>query len=152
MTIKQLQAQQLDQKLNRLADLLTEPIPSKGWLRTIRMALSMPLEYPARKQAITRQAMLAIERREAEGTITLNALRKAANALEMKLVYAIIPLDGSLEALIQRRAYELALRMVERTSVNMALEDQGLGKAQLDEAIKRRTEELINEKSRKLWQ
>jgi len=42
----------------------------------------------------------------------------------MQLVYGFVPNDGSLDALIEKRATELATKIVMRTSNNMKLEDQ----------------------------
>lgn len=52
---------------------------------------------------------------------------------DMELIYGLIPNDGSLEALIDRRARELAIKIVSRTSNSMKLEDQENSK----EGIKR---------------
>ena len=43
----------------------------------------------------------------------------------MQLVYGFVPNDGSLDALIEKRANELATQIVMRTSNTMKLEDQG---------------------------
>ena len=43
----------------------------------------------------------------------------------MQLVYGFVPYDGSLDALIEKRATELATKIVMRTSNTMQLEDQG---------------------------
>jgi hypothetical protein len=42
----------------------------------------------------------------------------------MELVYGLVPKDGSIEKLIDRKAKELATRIVSRTSNSMKLEDQ----------------------------
>ena len=42
----------------------------------------------------------------------------------MQLVYGLVPKDGSLEALIERKAKELAKQIVMPTSNTMKLEDK----------------------------
>ncbi|MBK7409135.1 MAG: hypothetical protein IPJ40_14370 [Saprospirales bacterium] len=90
-----------------------------------------PLPIPAltkkqlgNKLSLSKQAAQAIENREKEGSLTLKAFREAANALDMQLVYGFVPKDGSIDALIDREARELATQIVLRTSQTMKLEDQ----------------------------
>lgn len=66
-----------------------------------------------------------MEQREKEGSISLKSLRESAWALDMELVYGFVPKDGSLDALIDCKARELAAQIVSRTSTTMNLEDQG---------------------------
>lgn len=84
----------------------------------------MSLQQVADKLAITKQSVQEIEIREKEGSITLNSLKETANALDMQIVYGLMPKDGNIEDLIERKAKELALRIVSRTSNTMKLEDQ----------------------------
>ncbi|MDZ7848915.1 MAG: XRE family transcriptional regulator [Owenweeksia sp.] len=86
-----------------------------------------------------------------EGSITLKSLREAANALDMDLVYALVPKDGSLEALIDRKTRELAVKIVSRTSHTMKLEDQENSKERIAKAIDERAEELKREMPKMLW-
>ncbi|MCH5716217.1 helix-turn-helix domain-containing protein [Niabella hibiscisoli] len=83
-----------------------------------------------------------IEKNEAEGSISLNSLREAGNALDMKLVYGFIPKEGSLEQMIEIRARELAQKIVMRTSTTMILEDQENSHQRIKEAIVDMTEDL----------
>lgn len=41
----------------------------------------------------------SIEKREREGSITLKSLEEAGKALNMKLVYGFVPMDGSIKRL-----------------------------------------------------
>lgn len=100
---------------------------------------------------MTKQGALDIERREQDGTITLKSLQEAARAMDMQLVYGFVPQDGSLDALIERKAIELATKIVLRTSATMQLEDQGNSAARLEAAIRERAEEIKQEMPRYLW-
>jgi len=53
--------------------------------------------------------------------------------------------------LIERRATELAAKIVLRTSNTMTLEDQGNSKYRIKKAIKERAEEIKNEMPKILW-
>ncbi|MEO8883665.1 MAG: transcriptional regulator, partial [Devosia sp.] len=60
---------------------------------------------------------------EAAGTIQLQTLQKAAQALDCVLVYALVPND-SLEKSVNERARRIARRSVSRVAQTMSLEDQ----------------------------
>ena len=51
----------------------------------------MSLRQLGNRMGISAQSVMEIEQREVDGSITLKSLKEAANAIEMKLVYAIIP-------------------------------------------------------------
>jgi predicted DNA-binding mobile mystery protein A len=92
-----------------------------------------------------------IERREKDGSVTIKALREAARALDMQLVYGFVPNDGSLELLIERKAKELATQIVMRTNNTMKLEDQENTKQRIEKAIQERTTIIKTEMPKTLW-
>ena len=126
-------------------------VPPTGWLKAVRVSLGMSLQQLADKLSITKQSVQEIELREKEGTITLKSLRETANALDMQLVYGFVPKDGSIEKLIDRKAKELATRIVLRTSNTMKLEDQENTQQRLKKAIEERTAVIKNELPKMLW-
>ena len=69
----------------------------------------------------------------------------------MHLVYGLVPKDGSIEKLIDRKAKELATRIVLRTSNTMKLEDQENTQQRLKKAIEERTAVIKNELPKILW-
>jgi predicted DNA-binding mobile mystery protein A len=151
MDKKRLQLDQLDRKLKVFASAQKIPVPAIGWIKTVRMSLGMSLQQLGVKLSITKQSVQEVEQREKEGSITLKSLRETANALDMHLVYGLVPKDGTLEALIERKAKELAKRIVSRTSNTMKLEDQENSNQRLKKAIEERTKTLINERPKILW-
>lgn len=74
----------------------------------------MSLQQVADKLSITKQSVQEIETIEKEGSITLNSLKETANALDMQLVYGLVPKDGTIDDLIERKARELALGILSR--------------------------------------
>ena len=76
---------------------------------------------------------------------------EVGEALNLKLVYGFIPLDGSLEKIIEKRAVALAEKIVMKTSHNMALEDQKNSPERLKQAIKERAQKIIEESPKYLW-
>ncbi|HEY4336689.1 MAG TPA: mobile mystery protein A [Puia sp.] len=141
----------MDDKILMYNDLQNAALPVSGWIKAIRTSLGMTLQQLGNKLALTKQSVQDIEKREQEGSITLNALRAAASALDMELVYGFVPRDGSLEELIDRKARELATQIVLRTSNTMKLEDQENSKQRIEKAIAERVLALKNEMPRALW-
>ncbi len=132
--------------------LLTEvAIPPTGWIKAIRTALGMSMQQLGRKLSITKQSIQDIEKREKEGAITIKALSELGKALDMRLVYGFVPNDGSLDALIEKKAAQLATTIVLRTSNTMKLEDQENSRQRIAKAIQEKTAELKNEMPKILW-
>jgi len=148
---KKLMLRQLDEKLAKLSTLNESIIPKDGWIKAIRTALNMNLSQLAKLLKKTPPTVKEIEEREANKSITLKKLMEIGEALNLKLVYGFIPLDGSLEKMIESRSIALAEKIVMKTSHNMALEDQKNSPERLKRAINERAE-LIREKTPKyLW-
>ena len=143
---------QLDRRFAAIKTLNDLSAPSEGWIRTIRNVLKMSLRQLGTRLGISAQSAKEIEQREVDGSLTLKALREAANALEMKVVYVVLPKDESIEKLIERKANELAREIVLRTSHTMLLEDQGNSDSRIEKAIKERTEEIKNKMPKNLWE
>ena len=143
--------EQLDNKIIKLNILNDVTPPSSGWVHAIRQGINMSLRQLGRRLSITPQSVREIEERERNGTVSLKVLNQVASALQMKFVYGFVPQDQTLELLVDRRAHELAGKIVERASVQMGLEDQKNTDERLAKAIKDRAEELKREMPRYLW-
>lgn len=137
--------------MQALAGLQKIAVPPIGWIKAIRMALGMSARQLGGKLQITRQGVQDMENREQEGSITLKALRETAKALDMQLVYGFVPNDGSLNALIDRKALALAKQIVLRTSQSMRLEDQENKMERLEQAIEEQAVILRRESPKVLW-
>ena len=151
MRNNKLQFQQLNEKMDQLNGMQHVIVPPIGWIKAIRNGIGMSMEQLGKKLSITKQGVMDIEKREKEGNITLKNLREAANALDMHLVYALVPKDGSIENLIDRKARELATQIVSRTSNTMKLENQENTKQRLNKAVEERAAILKSELPKILW-
>lgn len=151
MNNKTLLIQQLDKKIASYASLQQVAIPPTGWIKAIRNALGMSMRQIGKKLSITKQSVLEIEKRETDGSITLKLLKEVAGAMDMQLVYGFVPNDGSLNALIDRKAKDLAKQIVMRTSNTMKLEDQENSAQRLENAIRERANAIKNEMPKILW-
>jgi predicted DNA-binding mobile mystery protein A len=148
---KSLQLEQLNNKMWHFATLKQVVTPPTGWIKAIRTTLGMSMQQLGNKLNISKQAILDIEKREKDGFITIKSLKEIARALDMQLVYGFVPNDGSLDALIEKRATELATKIVLRTNNTMKLEDQGITNDRIKKAIKERAIEIKNEMPKILW-
>ena len=148
---KSLQIQQLNGKMLAFASLQKITPPPTGWVKAIRTAIGMSMLQLGNRLSITKQSVQDIERREKDGSITIKALKETARALDMQLIYGFVPNDGSLEALIDRKAKELATQIVLRTSNTMKLEDQENTKQRIEKAIQERAAIIKNEMPKTLW-
>lgn len=151
MSKKSLQIQQLNNKMLAFTSLQKVATPPTGWIKAIRNAIGMSMLQLGKRLSITKQSVQDIERREKDGSISIKALREAAKALDMQLVYGFVPNDGSLEALIDRKAKDLAKHIVQRTSNTMKLEDQENSKQRIEKAIEERATIIKNEMPKTLW-
>lgn len=104
-----------------------------SWLRLIRQATGIPAKEVARRLSITQWNVFRLEKAERSSRIQLSSLRRAAEALDCELLYAIVPRTGTLEELAegQRRAVEEARRAMQdrnaamRKRVDKALDWEG---------------------------
>lgn len=143
---KQLQLQTLDEHLQQIH---VPDAPSGGWLRAIRTSLGMSIQQLADRIGISKQSVARLESNEADDSITLKSLRKAAEALDCKLVYALVPHDGSLQRMVEKQALKKASSLVEPVDHTMQLEAQGVGNANIK--TQQLAKELMAELNSKLW-
>ena len=148
---KKLLIEQLDRKLKPFRETSSIQVPEKGWVYSIRKTLNMTLQQLGSRLNITAQGVKNIEEREANGSISLKSLKEVGKVLDMQFVYGFVPNEGSIEKLIESKAYELAKKIVLRTSQNMKLEDQENSQERIIQAIDDLTSELQREMRKSLW-
>ena len=123
--------------------------PSKGWIRAVRDALGMSSQQLARRASVrSSQSVDDWQKKEADGSIQLKTLRRAAEAMDCTLVYALVP-KTTLEDAVRSRARKIAMRDLGRVAHTMRLEDQGTdesdSEALIDEYIR------VNIQDRDIW-
>lgn len=146
----ELKRRQLDLALNRwrTADLPLRP-PS-GWLKAIREGLGMTATYVAERLGVTTSTFTRLEVSEADETISLATLRRAAEALGCELQYALVPRQ-SLSETLEARAAELARCRMAAISHTMALEAQATSRETLETQTREMAENLLRGSRRALW-
>lgn len=142
---------QTDHNIKKYSALKTVHRPSSGWIRSIRVGLGMTLKQLAKRLNISPQGVKKIEDREADETITLKKLKEVAAALNLQLVYGLIPKEETLEKMIENRARQIATAVVNRTAQTMHLEDQAVAAEKLEQSVETQTQRIIQEMPSYLW-
>lgn len=118
-----------------------------GWIKYTRSVLSMTLKDLAKRAGLSLPTIAQAERRESEGKVTIETLKKLAEAMNCEFVYAFICKD-EINEFIQQQAFEKAKQIILKADTHMSLEDQ-----QVDEDLELRIE-LLAEKlmaKGKIW-
>lgn len=118
-----------------------------GWIKYTRSVFGMTLKDLAKLAGLTLPTIAQAERREAEGKVTIETLKKLAEAMECDFVYAFVP-KKDITKLIHDKASEKAKRTLLNADTHMSLEDQRVTE-ELKLRIENLTEKLI-EKG-KIW-
>jgi predicted DNA-binding mobile mystery protein A len=139
----------LDKRLDRLRPTEAFARPPRGWVRAIRDALGMTAEQLAKRLHVSQSRVSALERAEVDDSVTLATLRRAAEALDCTLVYALVPRQP-LEKQLMERARAVAAEKLSRVDQTMRLEDQGVSAEELNSERERLARELA-EHPRRLW-
>ena len=71
----------------------------RGWLHGIRKATGIPVSAVARQMGTKENRIYRMEAAEAKGRIQIATLQKGARALGCELVYAVIPIRGTVDDL-----------------------------------------------------
>lgn len=127
---------------------LTQQRPPRGWIRAIRDAFGMTAEQLGRRIGVSQPTIQKLERSEQEGAIQLNSLRRAAEALDCELVYALVPRQ-TLEQTYETAARSIARRELATISHSMTLEDQSVDDAAEDDRLRRFIEDELD--PREVW-
>ncbi len=148
MDHRRLARRRLDERLAAFAAF--GPAPAGGWVRAIRDALGLQLSQLAERLGVRPPSVTELERNEAEERITLATLRRAAEALDCTLVYAIVP-KRPLEAMVQDAAAAAARRELNAVLHTMGLEDQTPRTVDRKEMIDALAAQIAEAGGRRLW-
>jgi predicted DNA-binding mobile mystery protein A len=122
-----------------------------SWINATRKSLGMSLAQLGSRMNMTAQGVREMEKREKAGTLSLNNLQLAAQALGLKMTYGFINIDADLEKLLYKQAKRKAQIIVGQVHRNMSLENQANSRSRLRLAVKERTQTILNTKPRYLW-
>lgn len=149
-TIKLKRAQLMD-ALRDFSSVAKSSLPGGGWVRAIRESLSMTQGQLASRLSVTRQSIQDFERAESERRITLESLDRLAAGMGCRVVYAVVPVDASLDELRTQRARALAEKMMGPVSHSMAMESQAVPSRVRARQVEALMEDLLAGSARQLW-
>jgi predicted DNA-binding mobile mystery protein A len=140
----------LDKRVVALRPLARAQRPPKGWLRAIRDALGMTTVQLGKRLGVSQPRIVELEQSEVSGSVTLNTLQRAAEALGCRLVYALVP-ERPIGDTVRERAELVATRQANAVAQSMRLEDQEVtDKAFAKELHRQQVERLLRRPAR-LW-
>lgn len=146
-----LRREQIDRALSHTFGLQHPPQPKRGWIRDAREILGLSAQQLAMRMGVSQPTVAKMEQSEIRGSITLASLRKAAEAMNCRFVYAFVP-QTSFEDVLRNRAMEAASRLLGRVDHTMALEAQEPDESFRARRVQELADELVRTLSRELWQ
>lgn len=107
--------------------------------------------YLSKLLGVDLSTITRLELSEAEDRISLSTLRRAAEALDCELVYALVPRQ-SLKETLESRANEIARQHMTAISHSMSLEAQATSPEMVETQQRELAESLLKGSRRALWQ
>jgi len=148
---KDLTIQQLDERIAKLNQLSSITIPANGWINGIRNALGMSARSLGERTGLSQPRISLMEKGELDGSISIKTLEKAAQGLGCRVVYALIPEEGSLQIMRETQALKKARQMNQYTELHMGLEDQATDDDFKEKSIKLMADESLRKWPRDFW-
>lgn len=147
---KHLARMQLEETLKPFHGVRFIPMPAKGWIRAVQDALGMTGRQLAKRLKVKPPRITTLEQDETEGRVTLDTLRRTAEAMDCVVVYAIVP-RSSLEETVKRRVEKVVQDRMLKVSHSMALEGQRLEVREQSLSYDAAVEEMMRKMPRSLW-
>lgn len=110
----------------------------------------MAAAHLATRLGVTTSTVTRLETSEADDTISLATLRRAAEALGCELHYAVVP-KQSMSDTLENRALAMARQQMAAISHTMALEAQATSRETVDTQTRALAENLLKGSRRALW-
>lgn len=124
---------------------------SAGWIQSARLALGMSLRQLAERVGVSVSALTNFEKREQADSVSLATLKKAANAMDMELVYYFKPKDGSVKNAVEKQARKKAQEILNQSNQTMKLEDQETNSSSQERELERLTKDIMSTMPQNLW-
>lgn len=127
--IRDIVRQGLDKRLLPLQTARESAVrPTRGWLRAVREAIGAKQGAVAKRMGVKRQSYARLEQTEAQGSISLGSLQKAADAMDCEVIYYLVPkpaVAANYTELAKR--HDPTFQHLKAAEHSMALEDQAVG-------------------------
>lgn len=117
----------------------------------MRVSLSMTTSQLAKRVGVSQPTITEWEQREKDGTITMQTMKRVADAMQCDLVYALVP-RKAIHTILEERAKQIVSGSLERVSKSMRLEDQETSESHRTKQAKELVRRLLEEHPKRLWQ
>jgi predicted DNA-binding mobile mystery protein A len=124
--------------------------PQKGWIRAVRDALGLTTRQYAQRLGLSQARVVALEKGEVDGSLTLASLRSAAEGLNCELVYVFIPREPLTETL-RKQAGVVADEQLDRVAHTMRLENQAVTEDEIAREREAWVDRLLRGNLADLW-
>lgn len=141
---------QLEETLKPFHGVKGIAMPAKGWVRAVREALGMTGRQLAKRLKVKPPRITVLERDETEGRVTLETLKRAADAMDCVIVYSMVP-RSSLEETVRKQVQKVVRDRMSKVSHSMALEGQRLEMREQSQSFDAAVEEMMRKMPRSLW-
>ncbi len=148
---KDLTIQQLDEAVAKFNQQTFIAMPASGWISAVRNALGMSARSLGERIGLSQPRISLMEKGEVDGSISIKTLEKAAHGLGCRVVYALVPEEGSLQSLREKQALKKARQMNQYTELHMGLEDQATEDNFKEQSIKIMADESLRKWPRDFW-
>ena len=148
---KTLIQKQIDELIQSIVDGKQKAPLSVGWIHSARLALGMSLRQLAERVGVSVSALTSFEKREQTDSVSLATLKKAANAMDMELVYYFKPKDGSIKNAVEKQARKKAQEILNQSNQTMKLEDQETNSSSQELELERLTKDIMSKMPQNLW-
>ena len=148
---KTLIQKQMDELIQSVVSGKQHAQTSAGWIQSARLALGMSLRQLAERIGVSVSALTNFEKREQADSVSLATLKKAANAMDMELVYYFKPKDGSIKNVVEKQARKKAQEILDQSNQTMKLEDQETNSSSQKRELERLTKDIMSKMPQKLW-
>jgi predicted DNA-binding mobile mystery protein A len=141
----------MEKKIFPWLKLRSTSLPRAGWLKAIRGALGLSTTQLAKRMGVDQAHAYRLEQREVAGSVTLDSLKRAAEAMDCDFIYAIVPKKQfkNLDDILSRRAMSLAEKLHNHVEHSMKLEAQGSSTAK--KSVRKLAAEVKEKMDSRLW-
>lgn len=149
---KKIQLEELSNTLAKFQKAEEFVVPERGWINTLRNTLRISEEQFSEKLKLNRGGVFSLERSEKDGTISIETLSEVANALDMKLMYAIVPKSGTLSNFIMHKARRIAEDIILKADPSIDKNRDGDYPEDVVESIESLATDIKRELRKALWE
>ncbi len=148
---KNLNIQQLDEIIAKTNKLAGVSMPVSGWINAIRSALGMSARSLGERIGLSQPRIALMEKGEVDGSISIKTLKKAAQGLGCRVVFVLIPEEGTLQEMREKQALKKARQINQYTERHMELEEQATEYDFREQSIKTMAADYLRNWPRDFW-